>query len=420
MSRFASFPKLGANFSFDWFGKQTSKSLGGYNQENQPLSQQQSSPEGTQLATYVVPASAAVILSRTSEVRKIADLKPGDKILSVDVAAGNRLIWGSLQDVQALPDSSVVPNAIVVGFGNERTSLEADQCVLAMDRKRKMVMKLIRRLEIGFDALVVFHEHSLRWQGKNATTLKKVTSRALVRNADEGLYKITLGSTSHCLLMSCNQDSKHFFAVNPLNSTVPALKIDPKAAQETVEIKNTFIEIKAPNAKLEEGDGEGSIQRSYSDSDIHRLAKEYDEQEVGSRGLFDDVVMADTSTNSSKSQTTTSCSAKSEHSSLSNGSISEVRVGTEVVIDVDGQPRSKSSSVMRFSEYSQLPFNDFGNRLSAASATHLPGRRFAKCRKCAFHNAASLKKGKSCKNGALCDFCHESHERFIHVKGRAK
>lgn len=430
MSKFAYMPKLGMNFSLDWFTKQGSKSLGGYRAEKQPLSIEGESPaEGTvstQLATYVVPGSAAVILCRPSEVRTVANLKPGDKVLSVDLAAGNRLIWGTLQDIQALPDSSVVSNAIVVGLGNESTSLKADQVVLSMDRKRKRVMRLIRRLEIGIDALVVFDEDSLRWQGKNATTLKKVTSRKLVRNADngEGLYKITLGSTSHCLLMSCGPESKQFLAVNPSNSTVPELKNDPSQ----VEIKNTFIEIKAPNSPKQEGDGEGSsgpkIHRSYSDSDLSRLAKEYEDPEVGSRGLFDDeesLRLVPSSTGSSKSQTTSSVfSGKSDHSSLSNGSISEVRVGTEVVIDQDGQARSRSSSQMHFSEYSKLPLNELGNRLSAASATHLPGRRFAKCRKCAFHNAVSFKKGKACKNGALCDFCHEAHERFIHVKGRAK
>jgi hypothetical protein len=187
-----------------------------------------------------------------------------------------------------------------------------------------------------------------------------------------------------------------------------------------IEIKNTFIDVEIEAEKKARAEMLGGIPRSYSDSDIHRLAVELEMEEARTvpKSIFAQDDVMDLSSIGSGSQLTSksrasSFLAKSEVSSLSGGSITKVRVGTESFIDEEGLMSSKGSNLIQLSEYGKLPVNELGMRLPAASVTHQPGRR-SKCRKCAFYNTFSLKKGRVCKNGALCDFCHETHDRFIH------
>lgn len=64
------------------------------------------------------------------------------------------------------------------------------------------------------------------------------------------------------------------------------------------------------------------------------------------------------------------------------------------------------------SDYERLPTDALGRKLSFGSLLH--GSREGKCRVCAFSTHSSLTRGRVCKNGALCDFCHVGHKRFIH------
>jgi len=165
-----------------------------------------------------------------------------------------------------------------------------------------------------------------------------------------------------------------------------------------------------------------AVPRSYSDSDIQKLAIELDINEDRNIGVpvFSKDDMLDLSSNhsstlshlTSKSRAS-SFLAKSEVSSISGGSVHQVRLGTQPCLDEEGNQVSKATTEFRLSEYNELPVNEFGVRLSAASSQHQPGKR-SRCRKCAFYNTFSMKRGKVCKNGALCDFCHDSHDRFIH------
>jgi len=226
-------------------------------------------------------------------------------------------------------------------------------------------------------------------------------------------------------LMCSAQDASHFLVVNSSNSTVnlKTLAVGGKAVEASdnpkMQIKNTFINVEVETEKEPSDQMRGGIPRSYSDTDIRRLAVELEMEEDRSvpQPLFANDDMLDLSSNHSSALTsksrTSSFLAKSEVSSLSGGSVNEVRVGTQPVITEDGRQLSEATQVVQLTDYNNLPVNEFGVRLPAASVNHQPGRR-SRCRKCAFYNTFSIKKGKSCKNGALCDFCHETHDRFIH------
>lgn len=397
----------------------SNKSSGGY-----CTGTQQPSVESTELATYLVPGSAAVQVSGSAMATTVANLHPGQKILGIDVGSGHALIWATLQRVEVMPDTSMVQRSVMVGLGGDDTvSLKAEQVVLATDRKKKVQMQPVRRLEVGADSLFAFNADSLRSRSKKAQDVKKISSLRLVRDNDPAasLYKLTMGSTDHSLLMCCAEDSSHFLVINASNSTLNLKAVadcnrDPETSKiPKMEIKNTFINVELTEEKAAPG-----IPRSYSDTDIHRLAVELEMEEAVTfptgPGIFSNDDMLDLSSNRSSNLTSKSRAssflAKSDVSSVSGGSIAQVRVGTQSVVE-DGQQLSKSSNVMQLSEYSKLPVNELGMRLPAASITHQPGRK-SKCRKCAFYNTFSLKKGKMCKNGALCDFCHDTHDRFIH------
>jgi hypothetical protein len=91
-----------------------------------------------------------------------------------------------------------------------------------------------------------------------------------------------------------------------------------------------------------------------------------------------------------------------------------IRVGTVLRLDDDtGHIATQGSDLVVLSDYLSLPVDSRGIRLSMASQGHQDGRR-SRCRKCAFYNSYAVRKGKSCRHGALCDFCHQEHSRFIH------
>jgi len=385
--------------------------------------QQPSVETTTQLATYLVPGSAAVQVSGASTATTVASLRLGDKILGVDSGKGNAMIWATLQHIEVLPQNSMVQNKVVVGLGDSSSaSLYAEQVILAKDRQKKIDMQPIRRLEIGVHSVVAFNADGLQWRGKKAQEVKKITSLRLLRdkNPTEGLYKLTVGSTDHSLLMSCSENSSHFVVINSLNSTLNLKALaDSNRASETsevpkMEIKNTFINVEVKEEKEARDEMLAGIPRSYSDTDMKRLAMALEMEEAQhfpqSKPIFDTDVL-DLSSN--HSSTLTSKSRASYVSSMSGGSITGIRVGTTPVINEEGKLTSKSSNQINLSDYANLPVNEAGTRLTAASVNHQPGRR-SKCHKCAFYNTFSFKKGKVCKNGALCDFCHETHDRFIH------
>lgn len=380
--------------------------------------------EQPRLATYLVPGTAAVQVSGAPMAKPIASLEPGEKILCVDLAAGSSYIWSNVQDLEVVPDTSQLQNTIVVGLGGHDTApLKADQAVLAINRKKKPVMQPIRRLEIGVDTVVLVNADGLRSRHKKVQEFKKISSRRLLREKDstESLYKLTVGSTNHSLLMAGAQDSSYFFMVDSLNSTVDLNAVTEwktadaeKIEGPKVEFKNTFVTVKiCPEESSKEGSNDlrGGMVRSYSDTDIQKLVVELDmaEEKTNQTSIFatDDMI------SSGQSGTSYSNSLQSEVSSLSGGSVSQVRIGTQTVSTEDGRPMPSPTNQVHFSEYMKLPVNEIGDRLPAASVSHQNGRR-TQCRKCAFYNTFSHTRGKSCKNGALCDFCHESHYRFIH------
>lgn len=381
----------------------------------------------TQFATYLVPGSATVQVSGSSMVTTVASLQTGQKILGLDISTRNALVWAALQRIEVVPHSSV-QSTIAVGLGADDNSLlHPDQVVLTRDRKKKSAMKRIRQLEIGLDSIVAFNADGLQWRGKKVQEVKKISSIRLSRDKDstDSLYKLTLGRTDHALLMSCGQDSNYFFVVDSSNSTVDVKVVNERdEATKTseipkMEIKNTFINVELEADTDARDHSPRGIPRSYSDTDIQKLAVELELEDprIPPRSIFANDDMLDLSSNHSSTLTSKSRAssyfARSDMSSISGGSITQVRVGTQAVVDEDGNQAFNGSNEVKFTDYSKLPVNEYGVRLSAASVMHQPGRR-SKCRKCAFYNTFSIKKGKICKNGALCGFCHDAHDRFIH------
>ena len=115
--------------------------------------------------------------------------------------------------------------------------------------------------------------------------------------------------------------------------------------------------------------------------------------------------------------------AESELSSTSASSVEQVRVGTHPYLDSRGILYTKGSDVMKLTDYMNLPVDDNGVKLTAASARHLnikPNtkgpKRWISCRRCIWYNAFAIRKQRLCKHGALCDFCHGQHDRFIHFQ----
>jgi len=216
-----------------------------------------------------------------------------------------------------------------------------------------------------------------------------------------------MGSTDHSLLMSCAPDVHHFLVVGSTNSTLDleALATDIKcnviSENPELQVKNTFLTYEFGDPPLER------LPRSYSDTDLHRLSND----NLDPLFANSDVIGLD-----SKHSGTSSSVSKSEVSSSSGNTVTEIRVGTQVVQAQKGNGSvSQGTGVMRLSDYNNLPVDERGVRLSAASHIHGDDQRRPKCRKCAFH-MDNIKPGKMCKNGALCDFCHGQHKRpFKHL-----
>lgn len=381
-----------------------------------------------ELASYLVPGSSAVLVSGSPMPKTISSLEPGDKILGTDIMGGNALIWATLDRIEATSVTSRQRQTILIGLGeHDELPLKSEQVVLTRDtKKKKLAMRSVRRLEVGYGgAVVVFNADGLQWRGKKAEEVKQITSIRLVREKEmesaEGFYKLTVGSTKHSLLMSCAPDAKHFVVANSENSTidfetVAAQQMAAEASEAPkMTIKNTFVEVKLEDDK----ERCQPIPRSYSDSDLQKLAMELEmgEAQFSQQPIFANDDMLDLSSNRSSALTSksraSSLFAKSEISSMSGGSIIGIRMGTEFTTDKEGNQESNGTKEISLNSYASLPVNELGVRLSAASVSHTSGRR-SKCRKCAFYNTFSMKKGKICKNGALCDFCHEGHDRFIH------
>lgn len=107
-------------------------------------------------------------------------------------------------------------------------------------------------------------------------------------------------------------------------------------------------------------------------------------------------------------------------STASSGAV--VRVGTDWVKDLrKGEWRQElGKDVVSLRTYEGLSLDEDGSRISFGSVAHhvLGTRGKKKCRVCAFsttHRPGGHKlDGNRCKFGALCDFCHAGHKRFIH------
>jgi len=385
----------------------------------------QSSQQINTMATYLVPGSALVQVSGQS-MKTIASLQPGEKILSTDVMKGGAFIWASVEDIEAAPVTTK-SKTVELGLGETaHVLIDAEQVILVKDRKKRMTMQTVRRLQVGPDSAVVYNADGLQWRSKKAQEVKKISSLRVSREQEstEGLYKVTVGSTNHALLVSYEPNPTSLLVVNSTNSTVD-LKVlaaakKPDDSDVKMNIKNTFIEMEV--GKEADDEQMKGVPRSYSDSDIQRLAVELElddpQPRIVGKPLFSQDELDLTSNATSKtrntlSSTASSIMAKSILSSESGGSIDRVRVGTQPIVAEDGHQGSIATREIKFSHYETLPLNEDGLRTSAATDFHLPGRK-SKCRKCAFYNTFSFKKGKICKNGALCDFCHGSHDRFIH------
>merc|ERR1719399_2718233 len=120
--------KLGSSFGLKRFsGSNASpKSNEGYHAGGQ-----QHLLGNVQLATYLLPGSAAVQVSGSSMAKPVASLQPGEKILGVDIVAESALTWVTLQHVEVAPRTSKPQNTIVLGVGgDDSASLKAEQVVL--------------------------------------------------------------------------------------------------------------------------------------------------------------------------------------------------------------------------------------------------------------------------------------------------
>lgn len=403
--------------------KARSKGNAGYVSEGQRLSVE-TSPVVAPVATYFLAGSAAVAVSGKA-MKKVATLQADDKILTVDVVNGGAFVWATVELVEAMPVTSE-QNTVALGLGeSDSVIIDAEQVILMKDRHNKMHMQTVRRLT---DSVVMYNAEDLQWRGNKAQDVKKIRGIRVVRDkpSEGGLYKIMVGSTDHALLVSDHPNSSILLVVNSTNSTLNAKTMAKFIPVEDtpMKIKNTFIEIDV-EAQANKADGveKKGIQRSYSDSDLQRLAVEleYDDERNVQMPVFsqDDLDLSSNTTSKTgksrrtSSSNTSSLMRKSVASSESGGSISGVRVGTEPVATEGGLQTTIPTGEIKLSEYERLPLDQNGHRLSAASSIHQPGRK-SKCRKCAYHNIFSIKKGRMCKNGALCDFCHDGHDRFIH------
>lgn len=392
--------------------------------------------EDSKLATYTVPGSAIVQICGSPKARSVASLQQGEKILCIDLAANDALSWTTLHRVEVTPPTAKLQKAVTVELeGGDSMTLKAEQVVLAKDRKQKPVMRPARRLEVFVNSVIVVNadDYAVADYVANATddrqsrsgitkSEKKVTSLAIENSAQvvtETLYKLTVGSTDQSILMSCAADAKRFLVVDPTNSTIDLKAVNTFNRTATtctvakVQIKNTFVE--ALSAENNEDVKSQGIPRSYSDTDLCRLESlEMNELRAfppSLSGLEDKLTVTDSSESNE-----TSCESsmpKSEASSLSQGSISCIRIGTKAGYSEDGKFKSEGTDAIHFSEFVNLPVNEHGVRLSAATMDHRPGRRSG-CHKCAYATMAAERRGKTCRHGALCDFCHESHPRFIH------
>lgn len=373
---------------------------------------------GPRATFFVVPGFVAVQVAGEAMPRPISSLQKGEKILSIEASKDGALVWVLVNSIAAVQTPPKSQNQIVVGIGEDTMTLMAEQVVLARDRKRKVVPRQARRLEIGVDSLILYNVVDLRNMGRKAQEVKKISAIRLVRAQAVQLYQIEVGTMDQSVLLLDSPDAKYFFALTPPNTSVDQNAFEDRKpavplGTPVVKIQNTFINVQSETTK------EPGMPRSFSDTDIRRLAIELDLEEAPCppTGIFasDDMLSLSSGRSSALTSKSRASSyfAKSEVSSASAGSITEVRIGTARNMDEAGNEISISTDVVQLTDYSNLPVNEYGVRLPAASINHQPGRR-SRCRKCAFYNTFSIKKGKTCKNGALCDFCHESHDRFIH------
>lgn len=241
------------------------------NKEHQPP------VESSQWATYLLPGSALVRVSGSSRPRTIASLQPDEKILGMELVAGSSLVWTTLQHIEL--DSTSTPKTMMVGLGEaDNFLLRAEQVILAKDRKKRLMMQSVRRLDIGVDSVIAFNSGDLRWLEKKSSRAKKIRSLEIV-SCTEGLYKLTLGSTEHSLLISHSLDANCFVVANPTNSTLDSKALADCGRSDAtyefpkmeVQVKNTFVQYEE---EKEGGDAFGGRPRSFSDSDIHALALE--------------------------------------------------------------------------------------------------------------------------------------------------
>lgn len=154
-----------------------------------------------------------------------ASLQTGEKILHVEFGKGHTLTWETLQHVEVASETSMLRNEdlVIVGLGADISiALRADQVVLTRNRKKKIAMQTVRRLEVGYDCLVALDASALHRQGKKSWELKKIKSLRLVRQKDpsECYYKLEVGSPNQSLLMSYSEDSDHFLVVHSSDSTM--------------------------------------------------------------------------------------------------------------------------------------------------------------------------------------------------------
>lgn len=101
-----------------------------------------------------------------------------------------------------------------------------------------------------------------------------------------------------------------------------------------------------------------------------------------------------------------------------------VRMGTDWIKDLrTGDWRQEAGlDALSLRAYDSLTMDNDGLLTSFGSIPHyacIPEKK--KCRVCAFstiHQPPRNKHRPRCKFGALCDFCHSGHKRFIHRRGQ--
>lgn len=337
---------------------------------------------------YRFPESSAVHVNGDPLPRLVSQVRVGEKVLAVNFEQGGMLTWVTV--VRSSPIKNMETQSLFsLSMNGTDVSLLPEQSILIVNQKGHVVGKMARRLQFLKDSFLAFS-----YEGARKTI--PIRQMHLVKsNVD--FYDFEFSSPNHAVLLSPSATAEHSIAV--FRGEAPKVVKGMKYPIFDVSVKNTFISAEPPAADNND-DAPVKLVRSYSDTCL-AAAEAALLGCPGSDDVFD--VTASifcSSSQSPKSESdATSGRLTSDFSSVSNGSnpsnVSVVRVGS----------LSRGGHFVALSEVASLPFDKSGQRLTEASILHEDGKK-SKCRTCAFHNAFAIRQGKSCKYGALCDFCH--------------